>query len=391
MSCERAIMGDDWIYVPGVGDRAIEGLAELLYLRPHKSLVLTPPMGVTLSDFLGAVDRSIRSNGYGPAADLIIGAHGDEEGNLYLALDANASVPAKYEAVKNCTTIGIPPAVKDANTWVRLESCLLGRDECHQFLVALKAALGNPAKVTASRHLHAQMINYYAGDWEFMLYFFSILGADRGKKPLLNRDAVLAAFADKAYGFQFVGPQDIPTDKWDDWVPKAARLILAPSLVSEAKVPFLVFAPNVYGVLNLPLSLYTRWVAWVERTTLPPLECDFIPVGADLIASTLKELLGGIDEYKDTHPYSVPRRYLNKNLDDFTNGWNWIGQDDPPPGQRLQYSLTYSGYRYRYRLEIPITKPGTNQLIYNYYPTDGSAPTVNFSETNDPYNFYGAA
>ncbi len=384
-------MGDDWIYVPGIGDKEIEGLANLLYLRPHKSLVLSSPMGVTLSDFLGAVDRSIQSNGFGPAANLIIGSHGDEEGNLYLALDPNTPPPANYENVTSCTTITIPPSVKDVHTWVRLESCLLGRDECHPLLLALKKALGNPTMVTASRHLHAQVIDYYDGDWEFMEYFFSILGADRGKNPLLDRNAVLAAFADKANGFQYVGSQDIPAAKWDDWVPNGFALVFAPPLRSEAKVPFSVVAPKFLNIpVEVNLNLYIRWMAWVEFTSLPALESDFIPVGADLIASTLNNLLGGIQIYQDIHPYSVPRRYLNTNLDDFTKGWNWKLPDDPPAGQRLKYSLQYSGYRYRYRLEIPITKPGTNELIYNYYPTNGSTPIVNFSETDDPYNFFGA-
>ena len=57
-------------------------------------------------------------------------------------------------------------------------------------------------------------------------------------------------------------------------------------------------------------------------------------------------------------------------------------------GTTKRYSLQYVGSRYRYRLEVPITKPGTNDLIYNFYPDSGT-PIVNFSETNDPFKLFG--
>lgn len=85
--------------------------------------------------------------------------------------------------------------------------------------------------------------------------------------------------------------------------------------------------------------------------------------------------------------YPVYKHYGYTSLEDFTKGFNW--KANYQPGTTKKYSLQYVGARYRYRLEVPITKPGTNQLIYNFYPDSGT-PMVNFSETNDPFNMFGS-
>jgi hypothetical protein len=44
-------------------------------------------------------------------------------------------------------------------------------------------------------------------------------------------------------------------------------------------------------------------------------------------------------------------------------------------GKTKKHSLQYVGSRYKYRLEVPMTKPGTMELIFNFYPDSGS-PTI---------------
>jgi hypothetical protein len=93
-------------------------------------------------------------------------------------------------------------------------------------------------------------------------------------------------------------------------------------------------------------------------------------------------------EYQDAHAFPVYRRYGYAKLDDFVDNivWNMNYQ----AGKVKQYTLQYVGTRFRYRLQVPITTPGTSQLIYNFYPDTGT-PDVNFSETNDPFHFFGTA
>jgi hypothetical protein len=382
----------DFAFVPGIGDPDLEGLQQFLSKLPHTLVTLTP-QPTTLSLYLATLNNVILATNVGPAGNLLIGTHGDEEGQLYLALDPNTQSPATYEKLKSSTTIAIPPAVKDSHTWVRLQTCLLGRDDCHQLLVVLKTALGNPTMVTAPRHIHAEALNLYSGSWEFMMYQFQVQGADLGRTALTSRAAVLAQLADVSNGFELVGSQNVPPAMWDNWVPKAGQLNLAPAKSAQVIVPVYVEAPNfLYNAVPISVPLEIRWVARLQPLPLEPLDCDYIPADADTRQTTLFDLLNDKTkhpEYQDTYLYPIYKRHNYKSLEDFTKGWNWQVKDHP--GTTKKYSLQYVGTRYQYRLEIPITKPGTNDLIYNYYPDSGDAPIINFSETNDPFSFYGAA
>jgi hypothetical protein len=374
----------DFAFVPGVGDKSLEHLAELLKRLPD-TIVDLSPQPATLSDFLGAVNNVVLNLSLGPAGNLLIGAHGEEEGNWYLALDRTTSVPAVYETIEKSTSIQIPPAVMGPQTWVRLKSCLLG--DIRPLLLVLKKALGNPPVVTAPRYIHAHLNGYLGGIWEFMEYQFVVTGPDSGKKPLLNRDAAKTAFSDPANHFQLVDTSSVPVQSWEDWIPPAGTLNLSPATISKATAPAVVLASNFFGAsVPAAIVLETRFYSILETAPIVPLESDFIPAGEDTQRDTLNQLLGSRAEYQDSHPYPVFKRYGHKNLTDFTNGFTWKITDST--GKTKKYSLQYVGSRYKYRLEVPMTKPGTMALIFNFYPDSGS-PTINFSETNDPLNLFG--
>jgi hypothetical protein len=374
----------DFAFVPGIGDAGLERLAALLNRLPDTVTTLTP-QPTALSDFLSAADTAVQVMSLGPPGNLLIGAHGTEEGDWLVALDGSTAVPANYETINQSTSIRLPNSLNGPQTWVRLKSCLLG--SVQPILVVLKKALGNPAALTAPRYLHAHLNGYLGGIWEFMEYQFVVVGPDSGKSPLASRDIAKGAFSDSANGFQLVDTTSVAPQVWEDWIPPAASLSLAPAKASKAEAPFVVTIPNFFGG-GVPAVLLLRSVLHSTLETVPivPLENDFIPAGKDLQRDTLNDLLGARTEYQASHPYPVYTRYGHKTLTDFTNGFNWAMTYSS--GTTKQYSLQYVGTRYRYRLEVPITKPGTNQLIYNFYPDSGT-PIVNFSETNDPFNMFG--
>src|SRR5664279_3593725 len=144
----------DFAFVPGIGDKSLERLEELLNRLPDTVATLTP-QAAALSDYLSILDNAIQTLSAGPAGNLLIGAHGEEEGNWYLALDPTSAVPAVYETIEKSTSIQIPSAVMGPLTWVRLKSCLLG--DIKPLLLVLKKALGNPPAVTAPRYIHAHL------------------------------------------------------------------------------------------------------------------------------------------------------------------------------------------------------------------------------------------
>ena len=145
-----------------------------------------------------------------------------------------------------------------------------------------------------------------------------------------------------------------------------------------------------FGGLDITANFWLTIDLESDHVPVPiePLEDDAIPAGQDAKVDTLNKLLPAVKKYQTTHDYPVYKRYGFNSLQDFTNGFKWTVKDNP--GTTKKYSLTFSGSRYRYRLEVPITKPGTNELIYNYYPDSGS-PTINFDETNDPFHLFGTA
>jgi hypothetical protein len=376
----------DFAFVPGIGDPGLQRLADLFNRLPNTIVNLTP-QPTALSDFFQAVDTVVGVTAADVPGNLLIGAHGDEEGNWYLSLDGKTAIPATYETIQNSTAIQIPADIRGPLTWVRLKSCLLGADSCHPLLVALSKAMGSPAALTAPRYLHAHLNGYLSGIWEFMMYQFVVVGLDSGKQPLADRNGAKTAFADPANNFQLVGSTAVPAQNWDTWIPPAASLNLNPARAAKAKKNISVTAPDFFSP-GIPafVPLETRWTSTQEFNPLTPLDSDFVPVGDDTIRQTLKDLLSPRGEYQGTHLYPVYVRYGFKNLDDFIQGWNWKVNDSS--GTAKRYSLQYVGSRYRYRLEVPITKPGTNDLIYNFYP-DSGAPIVNFSETNDPFKLFG--
>jgi hypothetical protein len=374
----------DFAFVPGIGDPALERLADLIKRLPDTVVDLSP-QPAALSEFFSVVDSVIQNLSLGPAGNLLIGAHGEEEGNWYLALDRTAPIPAVYETIEKSTSIRIPPGVMGPLTWVRLKSCLLG--EINPLLQVLKKALGNPPAVTAPRYIHTHVNGLLGGIWEFMTYQFVVIGSDSGKLPLPDRKAAKAAFADPGNHFQLIDTSIVPTTLWESWIPPAGSLNLAPTTVSKATDSFFVSVPNFFGSgIAAFLKFETRFFSTLESVPMLPFESDFIPGDRATILDSLNQFLGTRLEYQDTHPYPVFKRYGHKNLTDFTNGFKWTVTDSP--GKTKTYSLQYVGTRYRYRLEVPITKPGTNELIYNFYP-DSGASTINFSETNDPFRFFG--
>ena len=111
---------------------------------------------------------------------------------------------------------------------------------------------------------------------------------------------------------------------------------------------------------------------------------DYSDVSDIVIPTMLDVELPKIRKYQDSHPYSVPKRHGFKNLQDFIRGWIWT--INLLPGNKVKFI----GRRYVYGLEIPITKPGTDEWIYNYYRT-GQAPIINFSDSNQPHRLFGIA
>jgi hypothetical protein len=368
----------DYAFVPGIGDTQLEGLNSALQLRPNTLSVLVA-QSYTLQNFLLTLKNGVEILGWDPAGDLLLGAHGSSSGDLKLALDDVAAIPANYESLEKVAvskTINIPNVVRSANTSVRLSSCSIGADECKPFLQLLKSVMGNPSRLTAPRFVHFYGIQTDSV-YEWMSYQFWITGLNQGKQPLPTRDAVVGKFGDA--NFQYFDGTPIPTEMWEQWVPPAAKLTLKPAIAQTVNTDYPVriqLGSNFSAILKTKLA----WTSGSEPMDLDPLDYNDV---SDIVIPTMLDVeLPKIRKYQDSHPYSVPKRHGFKNLQDFIRGWIWT--INLLPGNKVKFI----GRRYVYGLEIPITKPGTDEWIYNYYHT-GQAPVINFTDSNQPHRLFG--
>jgi len=326
-----------------------------------------------------ALKNSVEILGEDPAGDLVLGAHGSSFGDLKMALDNTTAVPANYEILEKVAasnTISIPSSVRSANTSVRMMSCSIGADQCQPFLLRLKSVMGNPKNVTAPRFIHTYGVSS-DNIYEWMNYEFWITGADTGRKPLPTRDAVVGKFGDA--GFKYFDGTDIPNEMLEQWVPAAAKSTLKPAVAQNLAWDFPVRI-QVGSSLSAVLQARATWLSGVQNYDTDPI--SYNNVSDIIIPDTLNVELPKIRKYQDSHKYPVYKRYGFTSLDKFISGWGWtinlISND----------KVKFIGTHYLYRLEIPITKPGTDLWIYNQYHT-GQAPVINFSDSNTPYRLFG--
>ena len=208
---------------------------------------------------------------------------------------------------------------------------------------------------------------------------YQVVGVENGTKPLPTRDAVVGKFGD--FGFQTFDGTEVPGENWEKWVPPAAKLNLGPANDQKFDFDFPVATPGAPVTVPSDVSPGV-WRCRLQHVLLQPIDSTQVPADDTAKRKILELALPGIPNYQSTHPYPIYKRYHFNLLEDFIKGWNWTVT---PAGTN---KLRYAGSRYIYVLTIPVTKPGTNEWIYNYYPATG-APTINFTDDNQPYPLFG--
>jgi hypothetical protein len=363
----------DFVFAPGVGDISIDNNIAAMRLRPN-TLVFANPAAQTVQQFLQIAKVASAS---APPGDLLMVSHGTAEGELHLALDGKNPSPATFEKLVDARASGsikIPPEVMTATTNVRLSGCQLGTDDVRPVLRMFKEALGFPNTVSAHKFLHVVASPDGQEYWESLLYDFWVLGDDGGKSPLPSRDAAVAKFTSAS--FKFFDGTSVPAANWAKWIPPAAQLNLKTSSSVQTTFEFLMTAEvgaNPVAVVHARGS----WVSLLEQVTFT-VDTNVVPVDKGAKIFTLEEELPKQFAFNQ-HTYPVYRRYHFNTLTDFINGWNWSVTLN-------NNKLTFLGTRYKYRLWIPVMKPGTDQFVFNRFPASGS-PTITFTPDTQPKLF----
>lgn len=370
----------DYAFVPGQSDYE-DLLRSVAKARPTTTLL---GGSTTIAGFLNDLkSQSLKAD------NLVVGGHANDM-SWVVSFDSATPVPTgssgtDYEmlqAVDTAKTINIPPDIRTNGIKFHIKGCEIGSKTAEPFLALLKKALGNPQQITAPKFLHGLAPDADRGVFEYMLYDFIVYN----KTPVENTPTLVQMFQQKQFqtGVEAGGtPVDIPPENWKRWVKYG--LNLAPADAHEVKF-------DVYTTLDPPIisggvklthmsARDAHCRAVVEGFAVPiPLNGNPIPPDQPGRLALAKSRLILSPTMHD-HPFPTYVRFGFNDFDSMWNGFDWTvsvqGND-----------LFLSGQHYAYKVRIPVTKAGSNKLIFNYYPKTGK-PTINFVEDNAKFELFG--
>jgi len=369
----------DYAFVPGFGIPELDLVRAVQSLRPN-TLVVTDQTLVRVSSFVNGLDLLIGIGGLDPAGNLIAGSHGTGEGELYLSMDATHPAPTIYEtleAVKASGSIEVPPDLGASNPSFRLVGCLIGSDESLPFLRLMKQALKRVNVVSGPRFVHSYQS---APDGSYAFEYMQYAHRVTSKDPLTTRDAIVGKFGD-ANLHQDLDGSAVPDDRWEVWVPPKSALNLSSSTSQRLSFDFLVKISPPAGGNSVLFTRLASWHAIVDQYAFDVELTGQMPATEAGQLALVPQALGQEPDFQDNHPYPVFRRHHFSTRQAFIDGFRW-----KPTVQKNV--VTFVGTRYRYELHVPVLKPGTNELIYNFYPKTGT-PIINFTERNQPFKLFG--
>lgn len=377
----------DFAFVPGTDEFA--GYARQFHANRPRSKVITG-FGLipdTLESFIDALGRSTDVDH--PVAYPVVVSHANAEGDLFIAMNLLAGKVIEYEDLEAAVKSGrlhLDPALlqprpqsggQPTPTQLRVRGCRIGN--ALPFLRKLKDALGGAIQVNAPKHFQ-----YYddttptalPGVCEHMAYDFTVSRPDLVASP----HELIAAF--KKAGFKWINKKPIPAETW------SALMALhgMPKNIYDSghhKLRYKVEVRAAGKKADMPDMAeyrYARESLFGDDEKGKPLWGAF-PLAKDPVkylrrlAAVQKEL-SQQPLYQDSHPYPIWARNGFSSLDAFMAGWYWPMKYDA--GQ-----LQYRAERSKYTFVVPITRPGTKELITNFYGTGGS-PTVEDLHAEDP-------
>jgi hypothetical protein len=376
----------DFAFVPGTDTHS--GYARQFHANRPRSKVITGfgPIDNTLESFIDALGRSTDVDH--PVAYPIVVSHANEEGQLLMAMNLLAAKVIEYEELEAAVGSGrlrLDPALlqprpqsggQPAPAQLRVRGCRIGN--APPFLRKLKDALGGAIQVNAPKHFQ-----YYGditstgggglnGVYEQMSYDFTVSRPD----PVASRAALVKAF--KKAGFKWIDKKPVPAGTWSalmslPGMPKSIHDSSHPHtlgyrvVVRAAGKKVVLSDMAEYRYAREPL--FTGWGAF-------PLATD--PVTDRRKLAAVQKELSKQPLYQNSHPYPKWARTGFSSLDAFMAGWHWTMQYDKSAGQ-----LRYKAERSKYTFVVPITRPGSKELIMNFYGTAGS-PAVEDLHAEDP-------
>lgn len=365
-------------------------LNEMISRRPPKP-TMRPEK--TLREFVKNLNDDL---GIHPVGDLLVGAHANSEGQLFIQmfpgqLTASGDPTSRTEfehlvqtmdpATALTRRIRIDPHTVDFTTpppthFLHFKGCNLGR--AVPFVTKLKEALGNHVNVTAPKHFQGAIRvtpKGNNGSFEYMAYEFQVqIPATLTPKGALQGFATRTALIDAfdAAGHEYIDGTPVPKADWDTkWVP--TKNITR----TQTFLMVLPLGATVAGRKSIAIKPVTTKKKRTNgsrefRVTPIPSKWTFAPTAAATTyaarVAELKTAIGRDPRFASTHAWPAYVRAGFSSLDEYMDGhlWNFGAKNAGPLA---------TGVRFEYTVVLPIVdnsgpKP---KLFYNFYPGAGAA------------------
>jgi hypothetical protein len=363
----------DYAFAPGQNDAYNDTMREMLRRRnfPDEALKTTlidkPKTIKRVAEFFADLRSTVTTT---PIGDLIIASHANDEGWLFIELDAKGSLrrpPGKdpkvnYDDLKDILTdpgdrlakLRIPPILyrnadgTNAPIKLHIKGCRIGM--APKFVDALRQVLGKVVPLTAPKHFHVVDNRLPGlGLFEYLDYSFTVFS----KTEIKKRSDIIERL--QARSFALVDGTVVPDAAWDKWVPKKR--------FQQSKVPFdeeVDLGRKIGRLRKLPaMAEYRHETATFERGFKNPSAADFTLAG-------LRQRLANLDTFKPGWGFPTYEQYSYRSFDAFIEGFAW-----EPPAAGADPAM-WKGSRHEYTVIIPVTQPASGKLIYNFFPSPGS-------------------
>ncbi len=329
-----------------------------------------------------------------PAGDLVIGAHANSEGQLFIQLYPNqvnvAGQPTgrtEFENIEQTleqTAAGLARRIRIDDSligwtapppthFMHLKGCNLGK--AVPFLTKIKQAFGDHVLVTAPKHFQAVVSvtkKNNSGSFEYMCYEFQVQTAavpnakGNGFHGFETRADLVTAL--DGAGHEYLGGISVPTADWEKWVPKAITK-------AQSFYMALPLGQTVAGLKQITLRPDKKTLkggARQFRVNELQVKWQFAPpasatTSADKIAALKTAML--LDaRFKPAHVWPMYERAGYASMDDFMAGHHWtfpaVGAAPLTIGRRIEYTVV-----------LPITDNSGAKpiLIFNFFPAPGAA------------------
>jgi hypothetical protein len=363
----------DFAFAPGTTGQDARARA-MFTRRAATTLVARARRRTAVRDFIARVDAT---HGAEPVDNLLIAAHANSEGVLFIPMFRGQRGPTDFETLEDTIatpahSITIPEGIAPAS--FHIKGCNLG--QVQPFLLKLKEALGDAITVTAPRHFHYLFRHTGFGVWEAMAYEFRLVRHPDDR--FATRAEAVAAF--EAGPFTKFDGSAITNAEWEDWIPRHVNRKTSVTRTEQLTNP--VGARRTIPVtrqFRFARNRFTYTLEFPTRNDVPVEDGDRMAAFDEAIRA---------DEWMDPgHPFPGFARWGYADIDDFIDGLEWrFGRANNRlvcTGTRLSYTVL-AAVRHTSAAEL-------DMLVSNFYPNAGSphpAQTTDLDETDA--QFFGS-